>query len=134
MNPNRTVSSGEIGSHGFVLTSVAPADGGMSKRRQLPVDTRGGDQSEDITGIQPERTYSCTTTDSDSDNTETTELGGNDDITDRKHVTEYFIHPVTSMFVYMKSDSGGAPYVCKDCGYKTTVNSEWSVCRCTSCF
>ena len=36
-------------------------------------------------------------------------------------IMEYFIHPVTGMFVYMKSESGGAPYVCEDCDYKTTV-------------
>lgn len=106
----------------------------MHKRRQLPVDMIGSDQSEDIADIQPDSTCGCATDDSNSDHTETEEWGHNDDIIDREHATETFIHPVISMFVYMKSDSGGAPYVCKDCGYKTTVNSEWSVCRCTSCF
>ena len=96
--------------------------GDTSKRRQLPVDTRGSDQNKDICGIQPDSNYECTTDDSDRDDTETAELGYNDDITDRKRVTEYFIHPATSIFVYMKSESGGAPYVCEDCDYKTTVN------------
>ena len=84
-------------------------DGYTSKRRQLPIATRGSDQSEDIH-------------DSDSDDSEKAELGHNDDITNKKNVTEYFIHPVTSMFVYVKSATGGAPYVCEDCDYKTTVN------------
>ena len=104
-------------------------------------------RSEDITGIQPDSSSDC----SDSDDTETTKLGHNNDITDRKHVAECFIHPVTSAFVY-KSATGGAPYLCEDCDYKTTVNymfldhmnlhyiysnsdnSERSMCRCVSVF
>ena len=114
MNPDGTVSSGETVTHRSVATSKDLPDGNTSKRRQLPVNTN-------------DHTYDSTYEDYASNNsllveTEDTELGHNDDITDRKNVTEYFIHPVTSMFVYMKSATGGAPYVCEDCDYKTTVN------------
>ena len=100
--------------HHSVLASKELPDGDMSKRRQLPVDIKGGDQGKGV--------HDSTSDNSVPAEAETAELCHNDDITDRKHVTEYFIHPVTSMFVYMKSESGGSPYVCEDCDYKTTVN------------
>ena len=82
-----------------------PQTGEMSKRRQLPIDTS-------------DHTYGCTyeypPDDSDRDGAE---LCHNDS----KQQTETFLHPVTGMFVYMKSERGGAPYVCEYCDYKTTV-------------
>ena len=35
-------------------------------------------------------------------------------------IVEYFIHPPTSVYVYMTSASGD-PFICPDCDYKTTV-------------
>ena len=51
-----------------------------------------------------------------------TESHDDDTDTDRNdRIMEYFIHPVTSIFIYMKSASGGAPFLCPHCDYKTTV-------------
>ena len=36
-------------------------------------------------------------------------------------IMEYFIHPVTSIYVHMTSVSGGAPFLCTHCDFKTTV-------------
>ena len=36
-------------------------------------------------------------------------------------IMEYFIHPVTSTYVYMTLASGGAPFLCPHCDYKTTM-------------
>ena len=135
MNPDRTVSSGETVIRCSVATSKELQDEDMSKRRQLPVDTCESERRVDTNGllskpaIQPDSTYGRNTDHSYSDDsthdnstsaeTETAELGHNDDITNRKQVTEYFVHPVTSIFICMKSAMGGAPYVCD---YKTTVN------------
>ena len=137
-SPNVTGSSGETSIHSSVASSRELPEEDISKRRQLPVDTCERERRGDTNGllstpaIQPGSIYACDTdhpySDDSSSNTftpaetETPELGHNDDITDRKHVMEYFIHPVTSMYVYMKSESGGAPYVCEDCDYKATVN------------
>ena len=115
-------STETVNSEETVLASKQLQDGDMSKRRQLPLGCSRSDLSQDIPGVQPGSTYECATDDSDSGDPETAELGHDDDITGRKHVTEYFIHPVTSMFVYMRSETGGAPYLCEDCDYKTTVN------------
>ena len=94
--------------------SVGPGNelkgGEMFKRRKLPIDAS-------------DHTYGCTEeyapNDSDKDGTE---LGHNDDITGSKGRSGIDIHPVTSTLVHMKSESGGAPYVCKDYDYKNTVN------------
>ena len=51
-----------------------------------------------------------------------TESGDDDAENDRNdRIAETFIHPPTSIFVYMTSASGGAPFFCADCDYKTTV-------------
>ena len=139
MKPNRTSSSGETANRRCVSTSKEPLEGDIPKERQLPMETSETSGSQNTKGlstppaIQADSTYKRDTGHSYSDNsthdnsiaaeTETTELGHNDDIMNRKQrLSETFIHPVTSVFVYMKSATGGAPYVCEDCDYKTTVN------------
>ena len=36
-------------------------------------------------------------------------------------IMEYFVHSLTSIYVYMTLESGGAPFLCQHCDYKTTV-------------
>ena len=45
------------------------------------------------------------------------------DVVDYVHEPRvYYIHPVTSIYVYMTSATGGDPFICPDCDYKTTIN------------
>ena len=44
-----------------------------------------------------------------------------DDDTGNDRVVETFIYPAASIYVYMTSTSGGPPFLCPDCDYKTTL-------------
>ena len=44
-----------------------------------------------------------------------------DDTAGNDRVMETFIYPTASIYVYMTSTSGGAPFLCPDCDFKTTV-------------
>ena len=112
VNSSGAISNGETRIRCSKLVSEESQEE-LSKRRQLPVAD---------CGVQPEGTYQCAAKDSNSDDTKTAEFGQNDDITDRKHATDIFIYPLSSIYVYMKSETGWAPYVCEYCDYKTTVD------------
>ena len=45
------------------------------------------------------------------------------DVVDYVHKPRvYYKHPVTSIYVCMTSATGGDPFICPDCDYKTTIN------------